>query len=49
MAGTGERLLPEKGLGVGRHAREVIGDHEDLHHRLVGVEECLQEERGEHE
>ena len=46
MARAGQRLLPKKGLGVGRHAGEVVGDHEDFHHRLVGVEERLRRTRG---
>ena len=43
MTWTGQCLLPKEGLGVRGHAGEVIGHHKDLHDRLVGVEQCLQE------
>ena len=36
-----ERALTQERRTVGRHVAEVIGQHEHLHHRLVGVEQRL--------
>ena len=41
VAGHVEDSLAGKRLAVGRHVAEVVPHHEHLHHRLVGVEECL--------
>ena len=39
VCGHVEGALAEEGLGVGRHVREVVHDHEHLHHRPQRVEQ----------
>ena len=34
-----ESSLAKEGLGVGRHVRQIIHDHEHLDHRAQGVEQ----------
>ena len=36
-----ESALTQERRAVGRHVGEVIGQHEHLHHRLVGIEQRL--------
>ena len=39
--GSVESALTQERRAVGRHVAEVIGQHEHLDHRLVGVEQRL--------